>query len=107
MTNPHEDKPPTVSELKARLAACERDLHATVDELGSAVEASLDWKKAVRDHPVQSALIAAAVGLVIIKQPGLLKQAGLMGLRSLGGLGGLVGLDAGSMVQKLIRRFMP
>lgn len=101
MSRTHHAPKPTVRELKARLVDCERDLHEAIDELGAAVEASLDWKKAVRDHPVQSALIAAAVGLVIIKQPGILKQAGLLGLRSLGAL------DAGSMVQKLVRRFLP
>jgi hypothetical protein len=98
---PRGNAKPTVRELKARLAECESDLHAAVDELGGAVEATLDWKKAVRDHPVQSALIAAAVGLIVIKQPGIMKQLGLLGLRSLGTL------DAGSLVQKLVRRFMP
>lgn len=99
--SPARPKEPTVRELRARVAACEQDLHAAVEDVGQALESALDWKKAVRDHPVQTALVAAAVGLVVIKQPGLIKQLGMMGLRSLGGI------DAGGLVQKLVRRFMP
>lgn len=99
--SPSRPPEPTVRELKARVAACEHDLHEAVEEVGQALESALDWKKAVRDHPVQTALVAAAVGLVVIKQPGLVKQIGLMGLKSLGGL------NAGAMVQNLLRRFLP
>ena len=95
----------SVAELRLRVEAAQRDLHDSVETITSVIEDALDWKKAVREHPIQAAAIGLALGFMVFRSggavPGLLKQAGTMGLTSLAGAGG------GSIVNSLLRQFMP
>ena len=95
----------SVAELRARVAAAENELHASIETVTTVIEDAMDWKKAVRNHPIQAAAIGLTLGFLVLRSPkvvpGLLKQAGTLGLQSLAGAGG------DSMVNSLLRQFMP
>jgi len=93
----------SVAELQARVAAAERDLHTSINDIGLVVEDALDWKKKVREHPMESAALAALVGFLAMRQPGvvpgLVRQVGKIGLASLAQAGG------GPLLGSLLARF--
>ncbi len=95
----------TVAELRSRVATAELELHASIETVTTVVEDAMDWKRAVREHPIQAAAVGVALGFLVLRSPkfvpGLLQEAGALGFQSLAGAGG------GSMVNSLLRRFMP
>ncbi|MDZ4803521.1 MAG: hypothetical protein SGI90_01495 [Candidatus Eisenbacteria bacterium] len=96
---------PSVAELRARVETAQAELHASVETITCVIEDALDWKRAVRKHPIQAAALGLTLGFLVLRapgaMPGLLKQVGSVGLKSLAGAGG------GSIVNSLLRRFLP
>lgn len=92
---------PTVAELRARAAASERELHEAIDQLGDIAQEMVNWRRQVREHPVQASLIAAALGFLVARQPGLVRQIGVMGLTR-----GLAATDGKSLVGRLLGKFL-
>jgi hypothetical protein len=94
---------PSVAELKARVAMAEQDLRRSIDDVGLIVEDALDWKKKVREHPLETAALVAVVGFLAMRQPGLV--TGLVRQVGKVGLGSLVQAGGGPLVGSLLARF--
>jgi hypothetical protein len=90
---------PTVAELRARVAASEKELHQSIEQLGDIAQDMLDWRRKVVEHPVQASLLALAVGFLVARQPGLVRQVGLMGLAQ-----GVAATDGKSLVGRLLSK---
>lgn len=92
---------PTVAELRARVAASEKELHESIDQIGDIAQDMLDWRRKVVEHPVQASLIAALVGFMLSRQPGFVRQVGVMGLAR-----GLAATDGKSLVGRLLSKIL-
>ncbi|TPW13497.1 MAG: hypothetical protein FD129_1262 [bacterium] len=105
MTANSSEAKASVAELRLRVESAQREMHESVEAITGVIEDALDWKRAVREHPIQAAAIGLTLGFLVLKSPGalkgLLKTAGSIGISS------IAGAEGSSMVNSLLRRFLP
>jgi hypothetical protein len=86
-TNPDAPKPPTLQELRERVDRHETELKESLQQLGEIIEHAADWKRVVEEHPIECALGAATLGLLVGLRPSMLTDVGVAGVRGMMGFG--------------------
>lgn len=92
--------PPTVAELKERVAEREAALNRSLDGLVEGVRHAADWRRVVQEHPLECALGAATLGFLVTYRPEIMGKSAESSVKL------LLNFGAESLVQAAAHRFM-